>query len=84
MVLVKAVMVGAVALAIASAAVQAADPVYTAPNGQTQKAAPANPTLPYSYNRLPGPKVGPSNWIPSTPHYQTSANPSGATGPNFQ
>ena len=79
MVLVKAMMASAVALSIAGATAQAADPVYAAPAGQTQ-ASPTNPYLPYSYTRLPGPKASGSNWIPSsTPQPQPAPNSSGVS-----
>jgi hypothetical protein len=58
-------MVSTVALSIAGASAQAADPAYGVPANQTQ-AAPTNPSLPYSSTRLPGPKASPSNWIPSS------------------
>jgi hypothetical protein len=80
MALVKAVMAGGLALSIAGAAAQAADPGYTAPYGQTQ-AAPTNPTLPYSYTRLPGPKASDSNWIPPAAPRQSAARPTGTLPP---
>jgi hypothetical protein len=83
MALVKAVMAGGLALSIAGAAAQAADPGYTAPYGQTQ-AAPTNPTLPYSYTRLPGPKASDSNWIPPAAPRQSATNPGSAYIPYQQ
>jgi hypothetical protein len=76
MVLAKAVMVGAVFAISAICAANAADPAYPAATGQTQ-AAPTNPAIPYSYTRLPGPKAGPSNWIPSTHPDQTMPSSGG-------
>lgn len=73
MVLAKAVMVSAVFAIAAISAANAADPAYPAATGQTQ-AAPANPAIPHSYTRLPGPKAGPSNWIPSAHPDQTITN----------
>ena len=83
MALVKAVMAGGLALAIAGAAAQAADPAYTAPSGQTQ-AAPTYPTAPYSYGRLPGPKASGDNWIPPTAPRQSAARPVGTLPPHHQ
>ena len=78
--LIKAVMVGTVVLSFAGATAHAADPLSEAPTRQTQQAAPANPPIPYSYTRLPGPKAGPSTWIPSSRPDQTSPNSSGDAG----
>ena len=83
MALVKAVMAGGLALSIAGAAAQAADPVYAAPTGRTQPAL-TYPTAPYSYGRLPGPKASGDNWIPPTAPPQSASNPGAAYVPYQQ
>jgi hypothetical protein len=79
MVLVKAMMVSTVALSIVVASAQAADPAYGVPTNQT-RAAPTNPSLPYSSTRLPGPKAGGSNWIPSSTPYRAPPSAHGDAG----
>jgi hypothetical protein len=67
----------AMALAVTFAvAGNAAEPAYTTPANPPQIAT--NPGLPYSSARTPGPKAGPSNWLPSSP---STAAPS-TTAPN--
>jgi hypothetical protein len=70
--LVKPAILGAVFASAIGVTAYAADPVpaYQAASPQiaTQATPPqiaANPGLPYSSTRMPGPKPGPSNWIPS-------------------
>jgi hypothetical protein len=60
----KAAMLSATLVSAVSVAAYAADPVSSAPANPPQIAT--NPSLPYSYARTPGPKTGPSTWIPST------------------
>ena len=50
-------------LAFAALAAKAADPALTTSAIPPQVAA--NPAIPYSSTRTPGPKASPSNWIPS-------------------
>ena len=50
-------------LAFAALTAKAADPASTTSAIPPQVAA--NPAIPYSSTRTPGPKAGPSNWIPS-------------------
>ena len=60
--LLKAAILSAALVSIVAVAANAADPVPTTPaNPQIA----TNPGLPYSSTRYPGPKTGPSNWIPS-------------------
>jgi hypothetical protein len=68
-----AILAAALVSTLAVAA-YAADPASTTPVYRPQVAT--NPDLPYSAARIPGPKVGPSNWIPSP---SGSAPASGAT-----
>jgi hypothetical protein len=55
-------------------AAHAAEPARPTPANPPQIAA--DPGGPYSYGRLPGPKISPNNWIPSP---YSSASPSAAT-----
>jgi len=50
-------------LTCAALTAKAADPTSTTTAIPPQVAA--NPAIPYSSARTPGPKAGPSNWIPS-------------------
>jgi hypothetical protein len=59
----NATILGAALLAFATPAAKAADAAWTTTAIPTQVAA--NPAIPYSSTRTPGPKAGPSNWIPS-------------------
>jgi hypothetical protein len=70
--LLKPAILGAVLTSAVGVAAYAADPMpaYQAnpPQVATQATPPqvaTNPGLPYSSTRMPGPKPGPSNWIPS-------------------
>jgi hypothetical protein len=54
----------------------AADPAPTMPANPPQVAA--NPDIPYSYARLPGPKASGSNWIPSP--YSSATTPNSGAG----
>lgn len=72
----KAAMLSAAMAAAGAIGANAAEPMSTTPVNPPQVAT--NPGLPYSYAHTPGPKAGPSTWIPSTP---SSATPS-ATAPN--
>ena len=79
--LLKPAILGAVLTLAVGVAAYAADPMpgYQAnppqiatqaapPQVATQAAPPqvaTNPSLPYSSTRMPGPKPGPSNWIPA-------------------
>jgi hypothetical protein len=60
----NAIILSAALLASAVLTAKAADPAWTTTAIPPQVAA--NPATPYSSTRTPGPKVGPSNWIPST------------------
>lgn len=59
----NATILSAALLAFAVLTAKAADPAWTTTAIPTQVAA--NPAIPYSSTRTPGPKAGPSNWIPS-------------------
>jgi len=61
--LLNATILGAALLAFAVPTAKAADPASTTSGIPPQVAA--NPGVPYSETRTPGPKAGPSNWIPS-------------------
>jgi hypothetical protein len=69
----KAMILSVVLSSFAVFAAKAADPASTTPAIPPQVAA--NPEVPYSYTRMPGPKAGPSNWIPS-PYSAVLAIPS--------
>ncbi len=56
-------ILGAVLALALVAAGNAAEPAPTTSANPPQVAT--NPGIPYSYGRIPGPKVGPNNWIPS-------------------
>ena len=70
----KSAILGAAFVSTIAVAANAADPASNTPTYRPQVAT--NPDLPYSATRVPGPKVGPSNWIPST---SGSAPASGVT-----
>src|SRR5262245_1591172 len=66
----KPAILSAVLTSAVAVAAYAADPVPTyQSNLPTYQSNPpqiaTNPGLPYSSTRMPGPKPGPSNWIPS-------------------
>ena len=71
MMIIKTAVLGAALASAVAITAYAADPAPTPPVNPPQVAT--NPGLPYSPARTPGPKVGPSTWIPS-PH--DSATPS--------
>ena len=73
--LVKPAILGAVLASAIGATAYAADPVPTYQANPPQIAT--NPNLPYSSTRTPGPKVGPSNWIPS-PNTEAPAETGGS------
>jgi len=66
-------------LAFAALTAKAADPASTTSAIPHQVAA--NPAIPYSSTRTPGPKASPSNWIPSpnSPAAQNRYAPSGGS-----
>lgn len=66
----RAVMLGAAILSMTAIAAYAADP----------EPAPA-PSLTQSYARLPGPKAGPSTWIPGSPGPLVARSPDRLPGP---
>ena len=59
----NATILSAALLAFAALTVKEADAASTTTAVSPQVAA--NPAIPYSATRAPGPKAGPSNWIPS-------------------
>jgi hypothetical protein len=61
--LLNAMILSAVLLCSVVLTAKAADPSSTTSAIPPQVAA--NPGIPYSSSRMPGPKAGPSNWIPS-------------------
>lgn len=61
--LLNTTILGAALLAFAIPTAKAADPA--SPSSGIRPQVAANPGIPYSETRMPGPKVGPSNWIPS-------------------
>ena len=77
--LLKAMILSVVLFSFAVFAAKAADLASTIPAIPPQVAA--NPEVPYSYTRMPGPKAGPSNWIPSpySAGPATPSNPDGST-----
>jgi len=77
--LLKAAIFSAALVSIVTVAANAADPVPTTPANPPQVAT--NPGLPYSSTRTPGPKVGPSNWIPSP--YSAAPDSASDTGSHY-
>ena len=59
----KPAILSAILTSAVAVTAYAADPVPTYQSNPPQIAT--NPGLPYSSMRMPGPKPGPSNWIPS-------------------
>ena len=81
--LLKPAILGAVLSSAVAVAAYAADPMpanqANPPQIATQttpRQIATNPGLPYSSTRIPGPKPGPSNWIPS-PYAQSPSGPEG-------
>jgi hypothetical protein len=68
----------AAALSLCIAAAHAADPAPTTANGQPVG---EYPSLSQSYARLPGPKVGPSTWIPAASGPAVAPSPQRLPGP---
>lgn len=76
----NAIILSAALLAFAALTAKAADPAWTTTAIPTQVAA--NPAIPYSSTRTPGPKVGPSNWIPS-PYSAAAQKPDAPNGGGY-
>jgi hypothetical protein len=76
----KSTVLGAALASVAVISAYAADP---SPATQTQAYPPqvaTNPGLPYSPTRVPGPKAGPSGWIPSPNSQAPAVAPNSDTG----
>jgi hypothetical protein len=65
-------------LLVSSATIVAIAQDQTSPTYPTPPQVATNPGLPYSYALQPGPKVGPSTWIPSEPSATNAPASAGA------
>jgi hypothetical protein len=74
---IKLAILSGTVMAAAAMAASAADP--TSQNPATPPQVATNPGLPYSSARTPGPKVGPSTWIPS-PHGSVTSSTAPTSG----
>jgi hypothetical protein len=77
MTIMKSTVLGGVLASFFAISAYAADPTPANPTAPPQIAT--NPGLPYSTARMPGPKVGPSTWIPS-PHDSAPSSSAPASG----
>lgn len=90
---VKTALLGAVFVSTAAALTSAAEAQTTSAYGYGYGYPPQVAANPYSYNRLPGPKVSGDNWIPSpytaspvatpAPYYNTTNGGAYYTGRSF-
>jgi hypothetical protein len=74
----KAAMLSAALVSVIAVTASAAELASTTP--QTPPQVAVNPAPIYSYTRAPGPKAGPSNWIPSPNSSATMNSAADASG----